>query len=151
MRFKTIKILKEGTTVIWESPKEGGGYTEGSVKNGDDPRQAFKNAINDLKDFLIDLSEASGLDKKLIKTTGVQLSYKGEHETMNVIITGYRTYKNSGGSNPLISPGKATGNPTGKSTAEENLLPEKCIKIVEKLITEAKEYIKDPKRQTTLV
>lgn len=146
MRITTIKYLADGTTVKWQSPKKGGGYEKDSIENGSDPRQAFKNYINDLKPFLIETAELGSLkddQKKLIIPTGINISYKGENDVMHIGITGYRTFKKSGGSNPVIAAQKAITKATGKATSEENVLDPECATLAQNLIKEAEKYIKD--------
>ena len=96
------------------------------------------------------MCEVETLDKKLIRVSGVSLSYKGEFDTMNAILTGQKSHKNSNGQLNLNTPLKPAENVTGEDTAAENLLPETCVKLIKNLISEALIYINGDRSQTEL-
>jgi len=150
MRMKKIKSLREQVILEWQTPAKEGKFNNHSLESSDEPRPEFKKALAALKPHLIAMCEIEALDKKLIRVSGVSLSYKGEHDTMNAILTGMKSHKNSNGQLNLNTPLKPSENMTGEDTAAENLLPETCVKLIKNLIGEAVIYINGDRSQTEL-
>jgi len=146
MRITKVKILSEVVQIAWQTPYKDGGFNQASLESKNDPAEAFAKAVNDLKPFLISICEIEALDKKLIKATGITIKYKGENDIRNVIITGIKTYKNSNGCMTFNTSPKADRS-EGEPTAEENLLPEKCVAVIDRVIDEAKKFIKGERLQ----
>ena len=142
MRLKRIIIESGMVHVKWEVSSKEDGYNKHGIDTYDKPKPGFIQAVMDLKDHLIFLWEAESLNKKLIHSSGISIVYKGEHDVMSVKIIGYKTFSNSNGSTPMISPAKEASNPTGKSTATENLLTKDAIDVVKRVIEKAKEFLK---------
>jgi len=149
MIIKKVKYLGELVHLEWKHEVKGGSGSSFTLDSGDDPKPEFKKALSALKPHLIELCEVEPLDKKLIKVSGISLSYKGDNDIMSVVITGQKSHKNSGGCLNLNSPVKAA-EIAGEATAEENLLSEKCVKAVQMLIIEAEKYIKGERLQAEL-
>jgi len=150
MRITKIKYLKEQTIIEWQTQAGEGKWASQSIQSPDEPNPDFKKVLNKLKSDLISILEVESLDKTLIKVTGVSLAYKGEDDTMHAVITGRKSLKNSEGGINLNTPQKAIENTTGEPTASENILSEKCVKIIKDLISEAKLYIEGERIQTDL-
>jgi len=141
MRLTSIKELEDSVKINWELARKDGGFNKLTIISGDKARPEFTAAVKALKPFLIEFCEIESLDKRLIFSTGINMKYKGETDTMHVGLTGYKTLQNSPGCVNFNSAQKAEKNTTGEGTANENLLPEKCVKVINTLITEAKKYI----------
>jgi len=150
MKITKIKNLNDDTIIEWQVPIKGGRTDKFSLSSGEDPRPEFKKALSALKKDMIELCEVESLDSKLIKVSGVSLSYKGEHDVMNVVITGQKSHKNSGGCLNLNSPVKPAEVANVEETAPESLLSEKCVAKVNALILEAKNYINGARSQGDL-
>ena len=145
MKPKRIHCTKEKTEITWKVKAETGGWIEKSESSPDPISEDFQEALDNLKTDLLYLCEESGTDEELVHVTGCSLSYKGQNETLNVVITGYKTYKTSNGAMPMNSPLKAAFKDPGEPTASENILPDGCLDKVKKLIGLAFEYIdQDP-------
>jgi len=151
MRLTKIKIIKDMVSINWETPVKGGRMIKNTIESPDDPKPDFAKAIKALKPHLIQMCEVESLPSKLITVTGASLSYKGDNDIMNVVITGNKTHVNSGGCLNLNSPNKPAVSTTGDPTDAANLLDEKCVEKIETLIDEAKAYIKGERLQMELL
>lgn len=151
MKPKKIHCTKEKTEITWKVKAETGGWIEKSESSPDPISEDFQKALDDLKPDLLYLCEEVGTDEDLVHVTGCSLSYKGQNESLNVVLTGYKTYKSSSGVMSMNTPLKAAYNNVGEPTASENLLPDKCLDKVKKLIQLAFEYIDQDPTQVEMV
>lgn len=142
MRIKNVIIDKGLVKIKWESPANDEGYNGHSINVYDEPQQGFVDSISDLKPHLISIWEGERLNPKLIHVTGLSIVYVGQHQAMSVKIIGNKTFNNSPGSTPFVSPAKEASNPTGKGRAMENLLGKKAIEAVNKVIEKAEAFLK---------
>lgn len=150
MRLTKIKYLNELVIIAWEVPVKGGRTIKNTIESPDDPTPELVEAVAALKPHLIEMCEVEKLPNNLIYTTGVSLSYKGDNDTMNAVLTGVKTHANSGGCLILNSPNKPSENTTGEDTASANLLSEPCVERIEQLIVHAKEYINGKRGQVDM-
>lgn len=148
--IKKVKILTEDTKIEWLTPYKDGGYNSAKINSKNEPSESFKKAVADLKPYLSDLCEMNKEDQKLIKSTGVSLAYKGDDNDMFVTLYGYKNFKNSPGCMTFNSAQKATVKKEGEETATENLLDEKAVAIVKKVIAEAVNFINGERLQVEM-
>lgn len=141
MRIKKIKTVDNKVEIEFQVKSKKGQWKNLTLTNPDEPPEEFTDALEKLKPELIKLCEVEKLDTDLIRVTGAALSYKGGNNTLNAVITGIKTYENSGGCLPLNSPIKAAAEATGEPTAAENLLSEECVKNITTLIEYATDYL----------
>jgi len=155
MRFKKIKYSDSQVHLELENVTGGGDEQTAkdviSIKSGKEPREEFHVARRGLKNALIELCEVQGLPKDAITVTGVSLAYKGEYDDMHCVITGYRTLKNSAGSQPLNTPQKAAELTEESKPEPGDILDEKTIESLKAFIAEAEEYYRGTKLQTELL
>jgi len=140
MRIKKILSTQQKTQVIWEE-KTDGGWNETGKKSPDPIDTKFIKALEALKPDYLEVLEEANADPEMWVITGIECSYRTEFLTLNIRITGYKTFKSSNGIDKHKTQYKAAYNNTGVSTAEENLLPIGGYDRVKKLIKAAMEYV----------
>jgi len=136
IRLTKIKSLADRIEIEWKVKAKKQGWINKSMSTPDEAQKGFYEALSELKDPLVTLCEVEELNQDLIKATGVSLSYKGGNSTLNAVITGTKTYENSGGCLNLNSPVKSAEDVTGEPTAAENLLTDGCVESIKKLMEE---------------
>jgi len=139
IRLTKIKSLSDKIEIEWKVKSKKGGWITRTLATPSEAHPDFYSVLEQLKEPLIDLCELNDLSEAatdLIVATGVSLSYKGGNNTLNAVITGNKTYQNSGGCLNLNSPVKAAADETGEPTAAENLLSDDCVKSIKALIDE---------------
>lgn len=149
MKFKKIKHLNSGISLEWIENLGNGKSATRTLESPEMPRQEFINALQGLKPYLIQICELESLDQDLIDITGVGFSYKGSENLMEVVLKGKRSYKNSNGCDTFNAPKKKVET-AGEPTAEENLLDEEGVEILNTLISEGELYIKGERLQTDM-
>lgn len=140
MKITKLKRVAEVVTIE---------YKEGADENivytsKQEPGPAFLKAMEALKPYLIKYCEVDKLDKKLIKVTGVNLSFKGESDVMHVIFTGVKMHKNSGGCLTLNTPLKAA---EATDDIAQDILEDDCLKAIKNLLAEGKKFAKGSRLQ----
>jgi len=148
MRFTKIKYVGETVLLNWEKPNKEVANDKMSLTSQQEPRPEFHKALKSLKKDLIKFCEVESLDSKLIEVTGVSFKFTGEFDIMNVVISGIKKHRNSGGVLALNTPLKAAQK---SDDAAADVLDEKSLVNIKKLIKEAEEYTKGTKLQQSLL
>ena len=151
IRITKVKRLLESVTIEWGVPRKDGGFNKMTLKSSDLPTPDFEASIEELKPFLIQLCEVEKLDDKLIKATGITLTYNDKKDSLSVAISGNKTYENSPGCLNLISSSKPTLNQTGEPTAIENILSDECVAVIDKVIKHAKSFVDGDRIQVEML
>lgn len=150
MRFKKIKLTKEGKTQIeYEVRSQKGDWDEFSLSCSDEPKPEFRNALIDLGHDVVEMCELPDNYLGRIVVRGVSFSYGGEEEVMGAVIIAQMSLRKSNIPLNLNTPHKASA-PYSESGDDSQLLTDKCIERLEVLTEEAVDYVKGIRAQGNL-
>jgi len=145
MRIKKIEYNNDTFKINLQKVVEGGQNDTVKLKLHEDPKPGFKAALTKLKKFLILYCEMESHDPKHISVIGIELTYSGETNSRSVSILGERKYTKTEGKQDLETPVKMMDIGDGDNT--EFALDPDCVKLVDKLCKEAREYMKGTRLQ----
>ena len=148
MRIKKIEYRADTMKLKLLKFVEGGKNDQISLTLHEDPKPQFKAALTKLKKYLIEYCEMETHDSKAISVTGIELTYSGETNSRSVAITGQRQYNKTEGKQDLETPVKLMD--IGDADNSEFALDPQCVKLVDKLCDETKEYMKGTRLQKNI-
>jgi len=120
------------------------------VKYHAEPAQAFFDAMNGLKKYVLELCEISGVATQNIQMIGVHFKYSGENETMGAQMFARKKLSGEKENLLLVTPYRLSAPYKGDKEDPDKLLPKGCITALEKLQAQAESYFKGLKGQTGL-
>lgn len=149
MRFIKIEYAKFKVTLEWEVKNKKGDWDQYTMTCSDEPLPAFKEALADLNQDLLEMCELPDNYLTRIVVTGVSFSYGGEKEVMGATVTGQVHLNKSNVALNLNTPHKIEefyaddGDP-------KQLLTEDCVERLKELTTQAEAYIDGERAQGEL-
>ncbi len=150
MRFKKIKLTKEGKVQVEYETKNSKGTTdEYSFSCADEPKVSFKKAMDDLAPDVLEMCELPEDYLNRIRVAGVSFSYGGENEIMGAVIIAQMVLEKSNLSLNLNTPHKIAEF-YGETGDKRQLLNPDCVGRLDELIVEASDYVKGIRAQTNL-
>jgi len=143
MKIKSIKLLKEGVDIEWQTP-QGPAIVTHNIKNGASPAPSLRNAIDDLKSDVRELMEVPEKWMETVEVKGLNLTHDDENG-MDVTISFTRRFKS----------GRAQGFPTPRVRERvdhtqngSSFMSEELQAKVNAIITETERYINGFREQT---
>ena len=137
MRFNKIKVSKDSRYRFeYEVTKNDGEVDELTLSSKDRPRPEFLSTLDKLKPFVVEICELPNSYESKITVRGVSFSYGGASEVMGATITSVMTLENSTAPLILNTPHK-TESFYSEHGDERQLLPEKCVEVLNDLCDEA--------------
>lgn len=150
MRIRKVKITKyDQIAIVYED-----GFMnrdEYSITCRDKARPEFYEALDALREHVIEMCELPEDYLERIKVKGVSFSYGGEFETMGATISASMELENSYQDLNLNTPHKASAMYNPDAPVDDmQLLTEDCIEALEALQYECEAYIKGDRAQGSL-
>lgn len=151
MRIKKVKAKSDGKIfIVYEVLNSSEKYDENQMTCSDRAQPEFYKSLSNLKGQVIDLCELPKEWKADIEPTGVTFTYSESGESMSATIIAKRTLTKSNSPQNIVTPHKAQAKEGDGEEAAVVGLPDKCIKLLEKVIEQAKLYIDGKREQASL-
>lgn len=150
MRIKKVKITKYSQiAMIYESGLAN--RDEYSFTCHDQARPEFYEAMEAMKEHVLDLCELPEDYLERITIRGVSFSYGGDNDTMGAVISAAMALENSYQALNIVTPHKASAMYCPDTPDDEKqLLSGECVEALEALQTECEAYIKGDRAQGSL-
>ena len=150
LRFKKIKMTKEGKIQMeYEVKNQKGGADEFSFSCIEESKSSFIEALHDLNQDVLEMCELPNDYLGRLQVSGVSFSYGGENETMGAVIIASMILQKSNTNLNLNTPHK-TEDFYGETGDERQLLNPTCVSRLNRLVEEAKDYVKGIRAQGNL-
>ncbi len=143
MRIQKVKY-KKGKVEIHYLYKREDKETELVLRSDEEPIEDFKRALEDLREFVVEICELGNVSLEKIDVTGVSFSWSGEEEAMGATIIAQRSLQYSNAPLNLVTPHKIE-NISGNIDPLQEMNPE-MKDALEELIAQAKNYIDGDRR-----
>jgi hypothetical protein len=150
MRIRKVKITKYNQVFIMYGDGPGN-FDEYSLTCREKARPEFYQALEDLREHVIEMCELPDSYLDRISVRGVSYSYGGEEDVMGATISASMRLDNSYQALNINTPHKASAmyNPDTPDD-EMQLLSEDCIEVLSELQYECEKYIKGDRAQGSL-
>jgi hypothetical protein len=151
MRIKKAKLsTMDKVTIMYEQKSTTGAWDEYSFTCSDKPRPEFKQSLDALAPFIIEMCELPDNYLSRIEVRGVTFSYGGEAEVMGATISAQMKLNKSNQNLNLNTPHKASDSYSDAPADPKQLLPVECIKALKNLCEEVRLYIRGERAQGSL-
>ena len=150
MRISKIKNLKNSILIEWETKEASGTVNFHMLESTERAKPSFYQALLKLRPFVILMCELADGYAETMRVSGVSLTEVGDSCLMGAKITAIKKLTKSDDVMNVITPFKSAKNPEDKKQNPKKIMPEKCLKAIGKLISEAEDYIKGEREQTKL-
>lgn len=150
-RIGKVKMNKEKrVTMEYEEKNMRGQWDQYSFSCSDAPRPEFEQALASLAEHVVTLCELPEDYTHRITVKSVSFSYGGEAEVMGAVISAGMKLENSNQPLNLNTPHKASESYSAGPADENQLLPGKCVKALDRLQDECMRYIMGDRAQMQL-
>lgn len=152
MRIKSVKITTdEKISINYQIERENGNYDEFSMTSCDAPLPSFKEALDQLRQHVIDMCELPNMDLDKIVVRGVTFSYGGEDDIMGATIIAWKKLSRSNTDLNINTPHKAAEYYSGNGNGDpKQLLSDECVDDLNIVMSECEKYIKGKRQQLEL-
>jgi hypothetical protein len=151
MRIKKVKVNSDDKiTMIYEQSSKTGSWDEYQFTCSDKARPAFYSKLQALAVYVVEMCELPNDYVCKINVRGVSVGYGGSNEVMGATITAQMALENSNCNLNLNTPYKASDSYSDAPADPKQLLPDKCIDILNELYEECKAYIGGEREQGKL-
>jgi len=147
MLIKKVRRVKEEGLSVDVSIVSGGNSFAGVIGSDKPPAPKFAEAIDALKDHMIEMCELA--KKSIIKITTISFSYHGEVDVQAAVVTFQKKLTNGNAVITINSPMKYV-EPVTDSTPKAQIMSEEMAELMETITSESKKYVKGVREQTEL-